>query len=242
MVPWLSADDPFPPADRALKDPDGLLCAGADLSVPRLLDAYRRGIFPWFSGEEPILWWSPDPRMVLYVDELKVSGSLAKNRRNKGYALRVDTAFDRVLDACAAPRRTLRDAAREEQAGTWLGGGMRAAYLALHAAGHAHSFETWHDDVLCGGLYGVAIGRMFYGESMFSRATDASKVALVGLVEQLRARKFPMIDCQMRTPLLASVGAREIPRQEFLRGIAALVNYSEPKECWQMTSEANVQA
>jgi leucyl/phenylalanyl-tRNA--protein transferase len=224
MLKRLGRDDPFPPPESALTDPNGLLCAGADLSAERLLAAYRRGIFPWYSGDEPILWWSPDPRMVLYCDELKVSRSLAKNFRNKGFELRIDSAFSRVIKACAEPRKG--------EPGTWLGREMQAAYVALHRAGHAHSFETWLDDRLVGGLYGVAIGRAFFGESMFSRATDASKVALVGLVESLRARGFPMIDCQQRTPLLASLGAREIPRRLFLRRLAALVNYAESPEKW----------
>jgi len=224
LIPWLEADDPFPPVERALREPAGLLCAGADLSVARLLAAYRRGIFPWYSGAEPILWWSPDPRMVLYCDELKVSRSLAKNMRNKGFELRLDTDFAGVLEGCAAPRR--------DGAGTWLGEAMRAAYLRLHAAGWAHSVECWRAGELAGGLYGIAIGRMFYGESMFSRATDASKIALAALVGELRARGFPMIDCQVRTPLLGAMGAREIPRRDFLRRLRALVNYPEPIGKW----------
>ena len=227
MLTWLERDDPFPPVDSALRNPNGLLCAGADLSVPRLLAAYRNGIFPWYSGDEPILWWSPDPRMVLFCDELKVARSLAKSIRNKGYAVQIDTAFRDVLDGCASLRR---DAGGE--AGTWLGEDMRAAYARLHRSGHAHSFECWRDGTLVGGLYGVAVGRMFYGESMFSRATDASKVALVALVEELRRRGFPLIDCQVRTPLLAQLGAREIPRREFLRRLRALVNYREPGGRW----------
>ena len=216
MLKWLEKDDPFPPVETALKNPNGLLCAGADLSAERLLAAYRRGIFPWYSGDEPILWWSPDPRMVLFCDELKVSRSLAKNARNKGFEISIDSAFASVIKACAGPRKG--------ESGTWLGKPMQAAYLALHRAGHAHSFETWQDGKLVGGLYGVAIGRMFYGESMFSSQTDASKVALVALVEDLRRRNMPLIDCQQRTPLLASLGAREIPRREFLRRVAALVD------------------
>src|SRR5216110_955635 len=168
-----------------------------------------------------ILWWSPDPRMVLHCDELKVSRSLGKSIRNKGYEVRVDTAFERVLAGCAD---------REE--GTWLGRTMRSAYLALHRAGFAHSFETWHGPDLVGGLYGVALGRMFYGESMFSRATDASKVALVALVGELQARGFPLIDCQMHTPLLASLGGREIPRRSFLRDLERLINYPAPSGPW----------
>ena len=226
MLALLQPSDPFPPVERALKNPNGLLAAGADLSLERLLDAYRRGVFPWYSRGEPVLWWSPDPRMVLYCDELKVPRSLAKSQRNKGYRVSVDTAFDAVLAGCAAPRRG--------EAGTWLGREMRAAYGALHRAGYAHSFETWRGDNLVGGLYGVAVGRMFYGESMFSRATDASKVALVVLVEQLKVRKFPLVDCQMHTPLLASLGAREIPRRSFLRAVATLVNYDGQKGNWNL--------
>jgi leucyl/phenylalanyl-tRNA--protein transferase len=166
--------------------------------------------------------------MVLFCDELKVSRSLAKNMRNKGFETRIDSAFARVIKACAGPRR--------REPGTWLGKDMLAAYLALHRAGHAHSVETWRDGELVGGLYGVSIGRMFYGESMFSRATDASKVALVALVGELRARGFPLIDCQQRTPLLASLGAREIPRRQFLRRVAALVNYPETPGIWKRVS------
>ncbi len=171
-----------------------------------------------------MLWWSPDPRMVLYTDELKVSRSLAKSLRNKGYEVRIDSAFSDVLNGCAGPRRG--------ETGTWLGTPMRRAYLALHRAGYAHSFETWKAGELVGGLYGVALGRMFYGESMFSRAVDASKVALVALVDTLRKRGFPLIDCQMATPLLASLGAREIDRASFSRTLARLINYPEPPTAW----------
>jgi leucyl/phenylalanyl-tRNA--protein transferase len=225
VLTWLGAGHSFPPVDKALKDPNGLLAAGGDLSPGRLLEAYRHGIFPWYSGDEPLLWWSPDPRMVLFCEELKVSRSLGKNLRNKGYELRVDTAFRQVLKGCAS---------REH---TWLGREMQAAYLALHQAGHAHSVETWLEGDLVGGLYGVAIGRMFYGESMFSRATDASKVALAGLVGLLKEKGFPLIDCQVHTPLLASLGAREIPRRSFLRQVAALVNYAEPTGKWTVSTQ-----
>jgi len=222
VLTWLGARDGFPPVEQALKEPNGLLAAGGDLSAPRLLEAYRRGIFPWYSRGEPLLWWSPDPRMVLHCEELKVSRSLGKNLRNKGYEVRVDTAFRQVLRGCSARKAT------------WLGADMQAAYLELHRAGHAHCFETWLEGDLVGGLYGVAIGRMFYGESMFSRATDASKVALVHLVAHLKERGFPLVDCQMNTPLLASLGAREIPRRTFLRQVAALVNYAEPTGKWSL--------
>lgn len=228
MIPWLDRHTPFPSVERALRQPNGLLAAGADLSIDRLLAAYRSGIFPWFSEGDPLLWWSPDPRMVLHTDELKVSRSLAKSIRNRGYEVRIDTAFAQVLEGCAGPRR--------EQPGTWLGTQMRAAYLRLHQLGFAHCFETWRDGTLEGGLYGMAIGRMFFGESMFSRSTDASKVALAALAGELRARGFPLIDCQMNTSHLASLGAREIKRSDFLRMVHALVNYTEPPGTWHFTS------
>jgi leucyl/phenylalanyl-tRNA--protein transferase len=224
VLAWLERGDPFPPVERALKNPNGLLAAGADLSVERLLQAYRRGIFPWYSSGQPPLWWSPDPRMVLFCEELKVSRSLAKSIRNKDYEVRIDTAFPEVLRGCAEPRKY--------EPATWLGADMRVAYARLHSEGYAHSFETWRDDELVGGLYGVALGRMFYGESMFSRATDASKVALVKLVQVLKTRGYPLVDCQIHTPLLESLGAREIPRAEFLRALASLVNYPEPPMKW----------
>lgn len=227
MIPWLQRGSPFPPVEQALHEPNGLLCAGGDLSVARLLDAYRHGIFPWYSGDQPILWWSPDPRMVLKVAAFRVSRSLAKSRRNRGYEVRIDTCFGRVLDACAAAR---------DGGGTWLLADMREAYSRLHDAGHAHSFETWRDGELVGGLYGVSLGRMFYGESMFSRATDASKVALAALVDELRARGWPLIDCQVHTPLLESLGAREIPRADFLRELAPLVNYPALPETWALVA------
>ena len=226
MLKWLEPADPFPPVQRALKNPNGLLAAGADLSVERLLDAYRHGVFPWYSAGQPPLWWSPDPRMVLFCDELKVSRSLAKSLRNKGYELRIDSAFGDVLEGCA-----------HRPEGTWLGAEMKQAYLRLHRAGYAHSFETWRDGELVGGLYGVALGRMFYGESMFSRATDASKVALVWLVEELKRKNYPLVDCQVHTPLLESLGAREIPRAEFLRALAGLVNYAQPPMKWNTTTQ-----
>jgi leucyl/phenylalanyl-tRNA--protein transferase len=226
VLAWLEPGDPFPPVERALQEPNGLLAAGGDLSTGRLLEAYRRGIFPWYSAGQPPLWWSPDPRMVLHCDELKVSRSLAKSLRNKGYGLRIDSAFGEVLEGCAW---------RPE--GTWLGADMKKAYLRLHREGHAHSFETWRGGELVGGLYGVALGRMFFGESMFSRATDASKVALVNLVSFLRNLGYPLVDCQVHTPLLESLGAREIPRAEFLRALTGLVHYAQPPMKWTMMTQ-----
>ena len=207
MIPWLRATDPFPPVDSALLEPNGLLAAGADLSPQRLLDAYARGIFPWFNPGEPILWWSPDPRMVLFPDEFKLGRSLRKRLRRTDYEVRVDTAFRQVMLACAGPR--------SGQRGTWITPQMVDAYARLHALGHAHSVETWIAGELVGGLYGVSIGRVFYGESMFTRVTDASKIAFAHLVAQLAYWGYGLIDCQMSTRHLASLGAREIPRSEF---------------------------
>ena len=221
MIPWLHGNDPFPPLHQASSEYNGLLAAGGDLSVTRLLAAYRHGIFPWFNPDEPILWWSPDPRMVLFPAEFKRTRSLRKRLAKPDYSVRVDTAFERVIRACAAPR--------EGAGGTWISEEMIAAYCALHQAGYAHSIETWmrNDDFtesseqpanseqLAGGLYGVAIGRVFYGESMFMRKTDASKIALSHLADWLQQHDFGVIDCQMNTPHLASLGAREIPRTQF---------------------------
>ncbi|MFA7243299.1 MAG: leucyl/phenylalanyl-tRNA--protein transferase [Sulfuricellaceae bacterium] len=215
MIPWLAANTPFPPLATALREPNGLLAAGADLSLQRLLDAYRNGIFPWFNEGDPILWWSPDPRMVLFPDELKVARSLRKTLRARRYEIRTDSAFRAVMLGCAATR--------DGSAGTWITDGIVAAYVRLHELGCAHSVETWIDGELAGGLYGVALGRMFYGESMFSRRTDASKIAFVHLVRQLQRWDYGMIDCQMKTAHLASLGAREIARGEFARRLTALI-------------------
>ncbi|MBI1965305.1 MAG: leucyl/phenylalanyl-tRNA--protein transferase [Betaproteobacteria bacterium] len=224
MIPWLEAGDPFPPVERALEEPNGLLAAGADLFVPRLLEAYRNGIFPWYSEGQPVLWWSPDPRMVLFPSEFKLSRSLRKRIAKRDYEIRVDTAFEAVISACAEPRP-----GRE---GTWITGDMVAAYTALARAGHAHSVETWIGGELAGGLYGVALGRMFFGESMFTNAPDASKIALAHLVRQLERRDYGMIDCQMTTAHLARFGAREIPRAEFMRKLTDLVNYPDTARRW----------
>ena len=221
-IVWLSERDSpraFPPVDRALREPDGLLAAGGDLSPERLLAAYRRGIFPWYSRGQPILWWSPDPRAVLLPGELKVSRSLAKSMRNRGFRTCVDTAFRDVIRACGST--DLRPG------GTWLSPEMRAAYLRLHKLGHAHSVETWHEERLVGGLYGVAIGKVFFGESMFSAERDASKVALKRLCDELISRDFRLIDCQMATPHLMSLGARLLPRSEFIEKLAQAVG-TEP--------------
>lgn len=216
MIPWIASDTPLPPVEAALSSPSGLLAAGGGLTVPRLLEAYSHGIFPWFNPGEPILWWSPDPRMALIPGEFRISRSLAKTLRNSGYEVHCDTAFEQVMRCCAAPRAT--------QAGTWIGEDMIAAYCELHQSGYAHSVETWAGGKLVGGIYGVSIGRMFYGESMFSRVSNASKIALVHLARQLDRWQFGMIDCQMSTPHLISLGAREIPRDEFIVRLKELIH------------------
>ncbi|MFZ6722358.1 leucyl/phenylalanyl-tRNA--protein transferase [Undibacterium sp. Ji49W] len=216
MIPWLETDSPFPHPSTALTEKDGaagLLAAGADLSASRLLYAYRNGIFPWFSEGQPILWWSTDPRMVLQVQDFKVSASLKKRLRQVSkddrWQLRFDTAFEQVMRACAAPRK--------DREGTWISEDIVAGYCDLHKQGYAHSAEVWLDGELVGGAYGVCIGRMFYGESMFARVTDASKIALTHLVFFLREHDVKMIDCQQETGHLASLGAKPIARSEFLR-------------------------
>jgi leucyl/phenylalanyl-tRNA--protein transferase len=225
MVPGQTTQIPlFPSPESALVEPNGLLAVGGRLSPEWLLAAYRRGIFPWFGPGEPILWWSPDPRMVLFPDEFKLSRSLAKRLRRRDYEVRVDTAFESVMRACAEPR--------EGQHGTWIVEDMIQAYVGLHGLGHAHSVETWLDGKLVGGLYGVAIGRMFYGESMFTRVSDASKIAFAHLVAQLRRWDFGLIDCQMETAHLASLGARPIPRQEFMKRLEKLINLAGVPGQW----------
>ncbi len=209
-ITWLSPKDApewFPPLEQALDDPAGLLAAGGDLSPARLLAAYRRGIFPWYSPGQPVLWWSPDPRAVLFPEEFKVSRSLAKTLRNGGFSVTMNQQFAQVIDACAAPR--------PESLGTWITPEMREAYLELHRRGHAHSLEAWVGGELVGGLYGVRLGGVFFGESMFSRARDASKVALAHLVAVCRRNSIAVIDCQLASGHLASLGARSIPRAQF---------------------------
>ncbi|MEW6293202.1 MAG: leucyl/phenylalanyl-tRNA--protein transferase [Pseudomonadota bacterium] len=225
MIPWLYADTPFPPVAQALKEPNGLLAGGGDLSPLRLLAAYRRGIFPWYSPGEPILWWSPDPRMVLFPGALRITRSLAKTLRNADYRVTLDSAFAQVIAACAA-------VPRPGQNGTWITTEMQQAYIRLHALGYAHSIETWRGGQLVGGLYGVAIGRAFCGESMFSHVTDASKIALAHLCRFLAERGFGIIDCQMETAHLTSLGARPIPRDDYLARLAALVEQGDGPGRW----------
>jgi len=229
MIPWLADDDPFPPVEHALRKPNGLLAAGANLAPRRLTEAYRQGIFPWYSEGEPILWWSPNPRMVLFPPEFKLARSLRKRLARRDYTVKADSDFGQVIRRCAAPRP-----GRE---GTWITAEMIDAYHALHDAGHAHCIETWIDGVLAGGLYGVAIGRMFYGESMFTEVPDASKIALAHLVHQLERWGFGMIDCQMTTAHLARFGAREIPRAEFIPKLSTLVNYPDIASKWRLDDD-----
>ena len=226
MIPFLSPDDPFPPVEAALRVPNGLLAAGADLSTERLLAAYAEGIFPWFGDDDPILWWSPDPRMVLHVGEVHVSRSLNKVLKSNRLRVTLDTVFPAVVRGCAEARR--------DHEGTWITAEMEAAYGRLAELGHAHSVEVWQGDSLVGGLYGVAMGRMFFGESMFSRATDASKVALVSLARQLEKWQMPMVDCQMSTPHLASLGAKDIPRADFIRDVRYLVQQPPVPTPWNL--------
>lgn len=208
---WLDPRDPhqnFPSPHLAMRDPNGLLAIGGDLSVTRLIRAYSQGIFPWYNPDEPILWWSPDPRAVLMPDAMKVSRSLGKALRRGDYAVTLDTAYRDVLDACAGPRMRSR--------GTWLGSDMRDAYQELHRRGYSHTVEVWRDGELIGGLYGVALGRAFFGESMFSHATDASKIALYWLCQQLLAWGYHLLDCQVASEHLRTLGAVDVSRERFL--------------------------
>ena len=211
MIPWLAAGQPFPDVNSALRAPNGLLAASSDLTTEHLIAAYSEGIFPWYSEGEPVLWWSPDPRMVLYCAEFRVTRSLLKSlrrsARDPAVEISIDRAFSEVMQACAAPR--------SDDVGTWITPDIVRTYGELHARGLAHSVETWVDGELVGGLYGVSLGRMFYGESMFARMADASKIALAALVQILLREGVPMIDCQQNTRHLASLGGREISRHEF---------------------------
>jgi leucyl/phenylalanyl-tRNA--protein transferase len=230
---WLDLDTPFPPVSQALTDPPGLVAAGADLSIARLRSAYSQGIFPWFSDNEPPLWWSPDPRMVLKCDALHLSHSLKKRLRQIARAqtsgdfsvvVTVDTAFSSVIRACARP-------SQNGQPGTWITQEMRLAYEAWHLLGQAHSIETWVNGELVGGLYGINLGRMFFGESMFSRMDDASKIAFAHVVPFLKRNGVEWIDCQMQTDHLASLGAAVVPRSEFLAHVSDCVR--QPDLVWR---------
>lgn len=227
MIYLLDPDNPaapFPAVEQAEEEPNGLLAVGGDLSVTRLLNAYRKGIFPWYSPGQPILWWSPDPRTVLFPGRVVVSRSLAKSIRNRGYTVSIDRNFPAVIEACSAPRL--------EEGGTWITDEMAAAYRRLHQAGHAHSVEVWQDGRLAGGLYGVTLGRIFFGESMFNRVRDASKVALVYLSELLLTWNFSLIDCQVYTSHLVRLGAEEIPRSRFTAILGGSVSESPADTAW----------
>ncbi|WP_447555753.1 leucyl/phenylalanyl-tRNA--protein transferase [Vreelandella sp. EE22] len=209
MLPWLSSPTPvFPDTATALETPNGLLAAGGELSPPWLVEAYRRGIFPWYSDGDPVLWWSPDPRMVMAPANFRLHRSLAKRLRNGGFSVTLNQYFDQVINACAAPR--------QDEPGTWINPDMRLAYLNLHELGIAHSIEVHLEDRLVGGLYGVAMGPVFFGESMFSTVPDASKVALAYLARAMADRGGEMIDCQMYTPHLERLGAATIARKTFI--------------------------
>ena len=226
MIPWLARGQCFPAVGQALRSPNGLLAASGDVDADQLESAYAQGIFPWYTDGEPVLWWSPDPRMVLHVDEFRISRSLAKAVRratgNERIEIRVDSAFGAVMRACAEPRRV--------ESGTWITPAVLEAYGDLHRRGLAHSIETWIDGALAGGLYLVTLGKMFYGESMFTRTADASKIALASLIRLMRLEKVPVIDCQQNTRHLASLGAHEISRTEFISHVGRAA--SEPPVNW----------
>jgi len=219
-------DAPFPPAALALREPDGLLAVGGDLSPRRLLNAYRGGIFPWYSDGQPILWWSPDPRLVFRTDAVRLSSRFRRSLRRCDWRVRADTDFAAVIAACA-------DSPRPGQSGTWITASMRAAYLRLHQLGHAHSIEVWdRQGRLAGGLYGVAVGRMFFGESMFSAYSGGSKVALAALALRLHAWGWPLLDAQVENPHLLSLGGERWPRARFLDAVAGLVDEEDRPRNW----------
>ncbi len=225
---WLDETDPqapFPPVELALRDPDGLLAFGGDLSNSRILRAYRAGIFPWYSEGQPIMWWSPDPRSVLFPEELKISRSLRKTMKKQPFELSINRAFIDVIAACAKPRA--------DDEGTWITRAMRAAYTRLHRDGHAISVEAWHQGELVGGLYGIAMGRVFFGESMFARMTDASKVAFAGFVQQLQHWGYRLIDCQVESAHLNSLGARQIPRSQFIDYLDQWCDTEPARHAWR---------
>ncbi len=238
--PWLHPTRfDFPDPESALAEPNGLVAVGGDLDPARILAAYRAGIFPWFNDDEgPPLWWSSDPRAILEPQSLRISRSLRKRLAKREFQVTFDTQFARVIEGCAhrEPARPGRDS------GTWITPAMAAAYVELHALGYAHSVETWRDGELVGGLYGLSMGRLFFGESMFSRATDASKVALVHLVYRVAAWNFPFIDCQMMNPHLQSLGAVTVSRSAFLAALAHNLNWPDRVGPWIMEGEGNMPA
>ena len=232
-LPLLPPDPgaPFPPAGTATRDPNGLLAMGGDLSPARLLNAYRHGVFPWYSAGEPILWWCPDPRLVFRTDAFALSRRLCRDLRRSAWQVRADTAFAAVIDACAHSPRPGQD-------GTWITPEMRAAYVELHRLGHAHSVEVFDGARLVGGIYGVAVGRMFFGESMFSAESGGSKVALAGLVRILRGWGWPLLDAQVENPHLLSLGGRRLPRPAFLAEVARLTALAADPGPWTARAAA----
>ena len=225
MVRLHGQDLRFPPVDRA--SPEGLLAVGGDLRPERLLEAYRHGIFPWYNEDDPILWWSPDPRAVLFPDKLHVPRSLKKRLRSNAFTVTLDTCFRQVMEQCAGPRP------QYPEGGTWITDDMLDAYTRLHELGYAHSIESWQEGILVGGLYGIAIGGAFFAESMFTRVDDASKVALVKLVTQLQAWNFRLIDCQQSSPHVLRFGAEEIPRSDFINQLIEALKIADRRGRWQ---------
>ena len=228
LLTYLEAGADFPPTHQALTCPNGLLAAGGALDAPTLLAAYRRGIFPWYEAPQPVLWWTPDPRAVLFPEELHISRSLRRTLHRKRFKLSADRAFGEVMRACAEPRAG--------QGGTWIDGAMCRAYGELHRLGWAHSVEVWEQDALVGGLYGVSIGGVFFGESMFSRVSDASKVALVGLVRVVERQDTELIDCQVETAHMNRLGARRIPRVDFEKRLAQTIDKGPRRAPWSLSS------
>ena len=224
MIPWLGDHPVFPPAASALRERNGLLAAGGSLAPEWLLAAYRHGIFPWFNQGEPILWWSPDPRMVVIPNQVRITRSLGKTLKKGHYEVRLDHDFAAVIRACAESRKS--------NVGTWITPAIEAAYIRMHELGYAHSVETWIDGELAGGLYGMALGHVFYGESMFSRRTDASKIAFAHLARFLEQHDFRVLDCQMTTRHLASLGGTEIPREAFVKMLDTLTREGPPPARW----------
>jgi len=227
VIPPNDQSSTFPDVELALLEPNGLLAIGGNLSPPRLLGAYQQGIFPWFNSGQPILWWSPDPRLVLHPDKLHLSRSLKRRLKKNEFTITLDQAFLQVITQCSLPR--------ENQPETWLTEQMRDAYLLLHKMGWAHSVEAWQDNKLVGGLYGIAMGKVFFGESMFARQTDASKVAFVSLIEYLKKREFELIDCQVETAHLISLGAENIKRSEFITLLANLSTQNVNNSRWTLS-------
>jgi len=223
ILPWLNPDDPFPEVEDALDEPNGLLAAGGDLSPERLLEAYRQGIFPWSSGDQPLLWWNPDPRCVIFPNKVHISRSLKKQIRKQGFTLTFDRCFEEVIDHCARG---------EEYTGGWITDEMKHAYTNLAKRHIAHSVEVWRDNELVGGLYGIGLGNCFFGESMFSLVSGASKTAFAGLCKQAEHWGFPLIDCQIENEHLLSLGAELIPRDRFLRSLAESID-SEQSFTWE---------